>query len=136
MELSKIKAYIGFAIKLNSDMKPYLLNLRQNYTQYTLDNILSMKSIYGVRIFELLNEKIKLRTLPRKGMDIEMSLQYIRECCDCENKYERFSQLKTRVIDRAVEEINRVTSYKVSYDYIKTGKAVTGINFHVNMKYH
>ena len=127
---------IGFAIKLNSDMKPYLLNLRQNYTQYTLHNILSMKSIYGVRIFELLNEKIKLRTLPRTGINIEMSLQYIRECCDCESKYERFSQLKTRVIDRAVEEINRVTSYKVSYDYVKTGKAVTGIRFHVNMKYH
>lgn len=129
-------ADIGFAIKLNSDMKPYLLNLKERYTQYTLDNILSMKSIYGVRIFELLNEKIKTKTLPRTGTDIEMTIQYIRECCDCEEKYERFSQFKIRVLDRAIEEINRVTLYRVSYDYIKTGKAVTGIKFHVNMSYH
>lgn len=127
---------IGFAIKLNSDMKPYLLNLKERYTQYTLDNILAMKSIYGVRIFELLNEKIKTKTLPRAGTDIELTVQYIRECCDCENKYERFSQFKIRVLDRAVEEINRVTSYRVYYDYVKTGKTVTGIKFHINMSYH
>lgn len=127
---------IGFAIKLNSDMKPYLLNLKDNYTQYTLQNILSMKSIYGVRIFELLNEKIKSKTIPRVGIEIEMPLQYIRECCNCEKKYERFSQLKIRVIDRAIEEINRVTSYRVSYTYIKSGKTVTGIKFHVTMMYY
>ena len=127
---------VGFAIKLNSDMKPYLLNLKERYTQYTLDNILAMKSVYGVRIFELINEKIKTRLIPKTGTDIEMSLQYIRECCNCEKKYDRFSQFKARVLDRAVEEINRVTLFKVSYDYIKDGKTVTGIMFHVNMKYH
>lgn len=127
---------VGFAIKLNSDMKPYLLNLKERYTQYTLDNILAMKSVYGVRIFELINERIKTRLIARKGTDVEMSLQYIRECCDCEKKYERFSQFKTRVLDRAVEEINRVTLYNVSYDYIKQGKTVVGVTFHVNMAYH
>ena len=126
---------IGFAIKLNSDMKPYLLNLKERYTQYTLDNILSMKSIYGVRIFELLNEKIRIKTIPKTGLNVEMTLQYIRECCNCENKYERFSQFKVRVLDRAVSEINRVTMYKVTYEYIKKGKAVIGINFHVTMRY-
>ena len=38
-------------------MKPYLLGLQNNYTEYTLDNILAMKSVYGIRIFELLQEK-------------------------------------------------------------------------------
>ena len=127
---------VGFKIKLNPDMKPYLLKLKDNYTQYTLDNILAMKSIYGVRIFEILNEKIKTKTLPRNGKYIELTMQYIRECCDCEDKYERFSQFKTRVLDRAVEEINRVTMYKVSYDYIKNGKSVVGIKFHINANYH
>ena len=129
-------SFIGFAIKLNPDMKPYLLNLKERYTQYTLDNILSMKSVYGVRIFELINEKIKTRTLPRTGVFVEMTVRYIRECCDCEKKYERFSQFKARVLDRAIEEINRVTMYRVNYDYIKTGRTVTGIRFHVNSFYH
>ena len=129
---------VGFAIKLNQDMKPYLLGLQNNYTEYTLDNILAMKSVYGIRIFELLQEKIKNghRPLPKNGLNIELTVQYIRECCDCENKYERFSQFKLRVLDRAVEEINRVTTYKVSYDYVKNGKSVIALIFHINMKYH
>ena len=127
---------IGFAIKLNQDMKPYLLNLKERYTQYTLDNILSMKSVYGIRIFELLQEKIISRVLPKQGTDIILSVQYIRECCDCEDKYERFSQFKTRVLDRAVEEIERVTMYTLSYSYIKKGRMIESIVFHINMKYH
>ena len=97
-----------------------------------------MKSIYGIRIFELLQEKIKngRRKLPPNGLNIELTVQYIRECCDCEDKYERFSQFKLRVLDRAVEEINRVTTYKVSYDYVKRGKSVIALLFHMNMKYH
>ena len=119
-------------------MKPYLLGFQNNYTEYTLDNILAMKSVYGIRIFELLQEKIKNghRPLPKNGLNIELTVQYIRECCDCEDKYERFSQFKLRVLDRAVEEINRVTTYKVSYDYVKKGKSVIALVFHINMKYH
>ena len=129
---------VGFAIKLNQDMKPYLLGFKNNYTEYTLDNILAMKSVYGIRIFELLQEKIKNghKQLHKNGLNIELQVQYIRECCDCEKKYERFSQFKLRVLDRAVEEINRVTAYKVSYDYVKKGKSVIALLFHINMKYH
>lgn len=125
---------VGFAIKLNSDLKPYLLNLQNNYTQYTLENILSMNSVYGVRIFEILKEQIKEKKLPINGKEIVLDVQYIRECCDCENKYIRFSQFKARVLDRAIEEINRVTDYQVSYDYVKTGKTISGIRFHIRQQ--
>lgn len=128
---------IGFAIKLNQDMKPYLLGMKSNFTQYTLQNILTMKSVYGIRIFELLMESIKIngelakdRAL-KKGVYKTMNIQYIRECCNCEEKYQRFSQFKSRVVDRAVEEINRATEYTVTYDCIKTGKAITDIEFFI-----
>lgn len=126
----------GVAIKLNNDLKPYLLNLREKYTQYTLDNILAMKSIYAIRIFELLQEKIIVKLIPKNGLYIEMSVKYIRECCDCEDKYEKFSHFKSRVLDTAVNEINRVTLYHINYTYIKKGKLIDGIKFFINMLYH
>lgn len=126
----------GVALKLNDELKPFLLNLREHYTQYTLDNILAMKSVYAIRIFELLQERIKQRLLPKDGKDIELSVDTIRECCDCEDKYNTFSNFKIRVIDVATNEINKVTPYDVSYKYKKTGRSVTGIIFHINMKYH
>ena len=100
---------IGIAIKLNNELKPFLLNLKEQYTQYSLENILSMKSVYAIRIFELLQERIKTKVIPKNGMRIELSVQYIRECCNCEEKYERFSQFKARVLDGAVSEINSQT---------------------------
>ena len=130
------QADIGVALKLNDELKPLLLNLKEKYTQYTLDNILTMKSVYAIRIFEMMQEKLLAKALPKKGVKIEMSIEQIRECCDCIDKYKMFSNLKKRVIDAAVNEINRVTLYHIEYDYIKQGRAVIGICFYVNMKYH
>lgn len=130
------KADVGVAIKLNEELKPFLLNLREHYTQYTLQEVLSMKSVYSIRIFEMLQSKIMSKTLPKDGMDIEISVQEIRECCDCEDKYSEFKNLRIKVIDKAVGEINKVSMYRVNYDYIKTGKSVTAIRFHINTVYH
>lgn len=127
----------GVALKLNDELKPLLLNLKDHYTQYTLDEVLVMKSVYAIRLYELLQSKIMSRVLPKDGTDIEMSLDEIKECCGCEGKsYNTFSNLKNRVIEVGVKEINEKTLYTLSYDYVKSGKTVVGLIFHINMKYH
>lgn len=130
------KSDVGVALKLNEELKPFLINLKEHYTQYTLQEVLAMKSVYAIRIFEMLQSKIMSQMLPREGITIEISVQEIRECCDCEDKYAEFKNLRAKVIDKAVNEINRVTLYRVSYSYIKKGRAVIGIAFHVNMAYY
>lgn len=128
---------IGVAIKLNDELKPFLINLKDHYTQYTLDSILVMKSVYAIRIYELLQSEIMTRILPRAGTDIELSVETLKECCGCESKaYNTFSNFRNRVIDTAVKEINEKTLYTLSYDYVKKGKSVIGLIFHINMKYH
>lgn len=129
---------VGVLIKLNDELKPFLLNLKEHYTQYTLDNILVMKSVYAIRLYELLQSKIMTRILPKTGQDIELSLETLKECCGCEeNKaYKIFSNFRTRVIDIAVKEINEKTLYTLSYKYVKNGKSIIGLIFHINMKYH
>lgn len=73
---------------------------------------------------------------PKDGTDIEITVQEIRECCDCEDKYPAFGNFKDKVIDKAVTEINRVTMFRVDYSYRKKGRIVVAIIFHVNMMYH
>lgn len=127
---------MGIALKLNEELKPFLLNLKEHYTQYTLQEVLSMKSVYGIRIFEMIQSKIMSHVIPKEGVTVKMSVQEIRECCDCEEKYPAFGNFKAKVIDRAVKEINRVTMFRVSYSYIKSGRNVVAIEFHTNMRYH
>ena len=126
---------VGVAIKLNDELKPFLLNLKEHYTQYEFSEVLAMKSVYAIRIFEMLQEKIMVRRLPEDGIDVELSVQEIRECCDCEDKYEKFSHLKSRVIDQAVNEIERTTYYSISYDYVKKGRSVVGFIFHMKREF-
>lgn len=127
---------MGIAIKLNEELKPFLINLKKHYTQYTLQEVLAMKSVYAIRIFEIIQSRIMSKLLPKDGITIEISIQEIKECCDCTNKYSTFSNFKVKVLDKAVNEINRVTLYRIGYSYIKKGRAVVGIVFCVNMVYH
>lgn len=127
---------MGIAIKLNEELKPFLINLKEHYTQYTLQEVLVMKSVYAIRIFEMIQSKIMSKILPKDGIDIDISVQKIKECCDCVDKYSAFSNFKIKVLDKAQYEINRVTMYTVNYSYIKNGRSVVGIKFHVNMCYH
>lgn len=128
---------IGLALKLNDELKPLLLNLQAHYTQYSLEEILVMKSVYAIRLYELLLSKIVSRVLPKQGIVIELSLDEIRECCGCEGKsYCSFGNLRNRVIDKGVKEINEKTIYKLSYEYVKKGKTVVALAFHMNVKYH
>ena len=54
--------------KFESLLKPYLLNLKDNFTSYQLKNILSLKSAYSIRMYELLNQ---YKVIGRRTIEIE-----------------------------------------------------------------
>lgn len=60
----------------------------------------------------------------------------LREMLGCENKFKQIGQLKERVIEKAVQEINDNTDLLVYVNYIKTGRKITAIQFslHCNRK--
>ncbi len=123
-------------IKLNSDLKPFLLGLVEKgyYTQYSYDNIAQMSSTHAGRIFEMLLANIKTHKLPNEGISIILTKQQIIDGCmlykkdkkgniliDPETKqpvekYERISQLKAKVIKKACEEITDKTMYYVPFE--------------------
>lgn len=134
------------SIKLNDELRPYLLELKGYYTQYPYLYALGMRSIHALRILELLEEKRIVRTLPREGIIIDLYCDEIREACDLYTydnrrnvigmKYENFGMFKKKVVDVAVAEIERDTMYTLSYEYIKKGRQVIGFHFKMNVKYH
>lgn len=48
----------------------------------------------------------------------------------------RFTHFKDRVIEPARREINELTMFRMEYEYVKEGKSVVAIRFHMNMMYH
>lgn len=124
-------------IKLNDQLKPYLIGLEEYYTQYAIEHILNMqsKNIYGLRIFELILSKI-YTPIPNEGTSVEISLEEIRICCDCEDKYDKIGMLKVRVIDKAKDEICNSTIFDVDYTEITVSKKIIGFRFFIRKKYY
>lgn len=123
------KAYIypksgKIKIRLDDDLKPYLLLLRQNYTIYPLHSIIKMKTKYGIMLYELLKSYLYL------GKYIEFPIEELKESLDC-GTYANFANFRKRVIEPAVNDINTYSELKVDLEYKKDGRSFSSIIFHV-----
>ena len=125
---------IGLLIRLNDDLAPLLLNLQEFMSQYSYEEIAEMRSVYSIRIFELLMSRIHQNLEPDKTFPVIISLQEIREACDCVGLYSEYSNLKLRVIDPAVEDINKNTSSNISYRCLKSSRKVVALEFSISAK--
>lgn len=126
---------VGLKIKLNNDLKRYLIGLKEKYEQYPYENIIGMKSTYSIRMFEIIQSNIYKNLIPKNGVDVIIPVSHLKECLDCEKKYAEFKEFK-KIIIRSLTEINVLTLFAISYEPIKEGREVSKIKFHVNMQYH
>lgn len=112
-------------IRLDEDLKPYLLMLSKNYTAFPLHNIIKMKTKYGIMLYEL------LKSVAFMGENIEFSVDEIKEHLDCAS-YDNFANFRTRVLFPALKDINTYTELKVDVSYRKTGRINTHILFSIS----
>lgn len=118
-------------VQLNSWLAPYLIGLKKsgNYTQYVLEHILSMNSIYSIRIYELLKLKLPNK-IPRGGIKTFLSNQEIRQATETEKIYKRNSDYRKNVLDVATKEITKRTDIIVTYEQIRNnGRAYDTVEF-------
>lgn len=113
-------------VLLNSNLKNYLIDLSKNFTTYDLWNILSLKSKYSIRLYEL------FKSYEFKKV-IEFDSDAIKELLFATN-YKNFGNFRIRVLDKAISEINHFTDINVRYDTVTKGKKVIGVIFHIKKK--
>lgn len=112
-------------IRLDEDLKPYLLMLSKNYTAFPLHNVIKMKTKYGIMLYEL------LKSVANLGSNIEFSVDEIKEHLDCVS-YDNFANFKKRVLLPALLDVNTYTELKVDVSYRKTGRVNTHILFSIS----
>ena len=110
------------AISFAPDIIPYLSQLKGSFTRYELKHIGNMTSTYGVRLYELLIQ------WKNKGSR-EVEISWLKKQFQIEGKYDAIKDLKLKVIDPAVKDINTHSNLTVSWEQRKTGRAVTHLIF-------
>lgn len=117
-------------IRFDDDMMPYLLELskeNQYYTHYQLKYVLPMKSRYAIQLYEL------LKSYQRNNFDWYFEIDELKQRLNCE-QYVNFFDFRRRVLEPAVEEINKYSDIEVDYETEKEGRKVTRVNFFMRKK--
>jgi plasmid replication initiation protein len=99
-----------------------VFNKENPFTIYDRKHIQQMTSIYAIRFYELFMQykSIGTRTI---------ELDKIKNMFQLDEKYDRIFDLKKRVVDVALEQINQHTDYTVSYEQVKRGRTVHALKF-------
>ena len=122
-------------IKLHDDLAKHLINLRGNYTQYEISRILWMKSVYSIRLYELLRMKATNfdKTIANMGVvRVYLTISDIKKATMTETKYRQVNDFYKNVIAHSIEEFNKIDwMFEFSCSSVKEGKSIVGYNFEI-----
>ena len=111
-------------ISFHPKMKPYLLQLKSQFTMYDVRNILKLPSVYSIRIYELLKqyERIGKRTI---------EISELKEMLGITEEYPLYANFKQRVISKAQRDLKKHTDISFTFKQIKKGRAVHKLTFFI-----
>jgi plasmid replication initiation protein len=114
--------------RIEKDLMPYLLQMKENFSSVYLANVLKLSSEYGIRIYEMMKQyqKIGSRTI---------ELVELHDLFQTPKSYRaRYNNFKQFVLEQATKDINSKTDLNITYKEIKPGRSVTAIHFIVQSK--
>jgi len=136
VDIEKIEGYIVFDI--NKYLKPYLLEIKSNFTKYEIINILKMKGEYTPRVYEYLimkfneykNGYMKKYNKKPKTYTLEIEIDWLREYLKIPESY-KYDVIKRNIINKAQEQLKEQTNIKFEYEEKKLGKKVIALKIKI-----
>ena len=112
-------------LEFSPKLKTYMLGLQEFYTSYKLVNILSLKSKYSIRLYEILKSNLYKKC-------IEIEIEELKKMLYANEKsYNVYQNVKNKVIIQAQKELKNKTDISFDFTEIKTGRKVTSIKFYI-----
>lgn len=132
-------------IRFAPEILPFITDLKKNFTQYQLNDILHLKNKYAVSMYRWFtmnyrqyeyyaNSGKRREDQIEKYANPEVTLEELRKLTGTEKKYSAFYDVRRYIIDPICNEITKHTKYNITYDRIKSGRKVVAIKFHISKK--
>lgn len=112
----------SIALRFSQPMVPYLSQLTEQFTRYALADVAKMTSAHAIRLYELLVQW-------RGAGEREVSVEWLREALQLEDRYGRIPDFKRWVIEPAIDQINELSPMWVKWSQRKTGRRVSHLTF-------
>ena len=128
-------------IAYNPMIRHLLQNMKSNFTSYNIARIISMKSAYAIRFYEICIMELKKNWQNktdaekiRKAITFRIRIDVLRHTLELADKYKVFRNFKARVLDKIQLEINKHSDINIKYEIIKRGRTPYEIAFSINKK--
>ena len=118
-------------IGISPKLRPYLVDLKTNFTKYQLRIFGALRSKYSKRIYKMLSQ---FKTTGIMRISVE-ELKKRLKLLDPKTKKEMFAQNWTGFVDKVLEmakkEINEFSDLRCTYEARKTGHKFTQLEFRI-----
>ena len=132
-------------IRFNQDIMPYLIDLKNNFTQHALSDMAELNSKYSIILYRWLSmnynqyEHYSVKG-GRRADQVEsyrnpsITVKELRLMTDTVNEYKIMNDFTRWILEKPLEEINAHTSFNVTYEKVKKGRSIDSIVFHITKK--
>lgn len=110
-------------ITLNPRLASQLIGLRNRFTQFMLESVRHFKLFSSARIYEM------MKSVESQGVLVISIEDFKARVLADPKKYKRFADLKKRVLEPALAEINTLSDIQVSYERVKQSRQIVGLRF-------
>lgn len=110
----------------NNDLRPHLLELKEKFLKYDIDNVIDLQSTYSFRMFEILKSYEYRKT-------IELDIDYLRKILEVTTKYKSYKDFRIYIIDKAQQDLTAYCDIGFTYEERKAskGKKIESLIFHI-----
>ncbi|MFZ4773738.1 MAG: replication initiation protein [Terrimicrobiaceae bacterium] len=104
-------------------LKPFFLNLKNRFTKYRLKNIITLKSQFSIRIYELLKQYEKIG---QRLFDYDELRAVLGVTAD---QYRQYTDFRKKVILVAQAELEKKTDILFTFEELRKGRGIGKIRF-------
>jgi len=112
-------------------LRPFLLEVKEKYLKYKLENILPLRSSYVIRLYEILKDWLEINKRYGNKAEKIISVKELREILDIPRSYQYSSHIKKLILEKAKKEFEEHTDILFDFEEIKTGRKVTHLKLFI-----
>lgn len=128
--LSKARYYDGLGLvelRFDPDLKPYLLQLKERFTKYPLEDVIRFKSQFSMPFYLLLKQYISIGYR-------QFTIEELRHKLSLGEQYTQYGHFKARILNTVTKEINEKTGLTIAFEEIREGRRVKAVRFTIKSK--
>lgn len=124
-EVNKRDELSYVVIELHPKLKPFLLQLKERYTQYNMRFLMKMQSGHSRRIYKLLKQYEKLG---KRRFEVKTLRELL---CIGQEEYPHYYDFKRRVILKAQEDLSLHTDLVFDFEEERKSRSINAITFFI-----